>query len=155
MSLQRISPDEYGNDPVNWMAATPTPGPQSGTGDFDGDGMPDAWETAHGLNPSDPTDAAQDPDHDGLTNLQEYLAGTDPHDGSSSLRMSITAIAPVVLQFSAQLDRSYTIEYKNSLSALVWTKLLDIPAGVARPIQVSDPTVVSARFYRVRTPQAP
>ncbi len=47
--------------------------------DTDGDGMPDAWEIAHGLNPYDPTDAALDPDNDGLTNLQEYLHGTDPH----------------------------------------------------------------------------
>jgi hypothetical protein len=42
--------------------------------------MPDAWEIAHGLNPNDPTDADLDPDADGLTNLQEYLVGTDPHN---------------------------------------------------------------------------
>src|SRR5579863_3398408 len=47
--------------------------------DSDGDGMPDDWEIAHGLNPNDPTDANLDPDNDGLTNLQEYLHGTDPH----------------------------------------------------------------------------
>ncbi len=47
--------------------------------DDDNDGMPDWWEEKYGLNPDDPTDANKDPDHDGLTNYQEYLHGTDPH----------------------------------------------------------------------------
>ncbi len=46
--------------------------------DTDNDGMPDAWEKEYGLNPNDPSDASADPDNDGATNLQEYLAGTDP-----------------------------------------------------------------------------
>ena len=46
--------------------------------DVDGDGMGDRWETQFGLNPSDPSDAAQDLDGDGLTNLGEFLAKTDP-----------------------------------------------------------------------------
>ena len=47
--------------------------------DSDGDGMPDDWELDNGLNPNDSDDAAFDPDGDGLSNLQEYLNGTDPH----------------------------------------------------------------------------
>jgi hypothetical protein len=46
--------------------------------DSDNDGMPDAWEIRHGLNPHDPADAAADNDRDGYTNLEEYLNGTDP-----------------------------------------------------------------------------
>ncbi len=52
-----------------WPTLHTLPAPR----DSDGDGMPDAWETAHGLNPNDPADGRQDRDHDGYTNLEEYL----------------------------------------------------------------------------------
>jgi len=47
--------------------------------DSDGDGMPDAWEQLHGLNPA-VNDAGGDLEGDGLSNLGEYLAGTDPNN---------------------------------------------------------------------------
>jgi RHS repeat-associated protein len=50
--------------------------------DTDGDGLPNAWEIAHGFNPSDPSDSS-DPDCDGLTNFEEYQLGLDPRDPDS------------------------------------------------------------------------
>ena len=46
--------------------------------DTDEDGMPDSWERRFGLNPRDPSDGAADKDHDGYTNLEEYLNNTNP-----------------------------------------------------------------------------
>src|SRR6478672_187068 len=41
--------------------------------DGDGDGMPDQWETANGLNPADATDGPADRNGDGWTNLEDWL----------------------------------------------------------------------------------
>ncbi len=50
--------------------------------DADLDEMADAWERAHGLDPTTDTDARDDPDGDTYTNLEEYRMGTDPFDGT-------------------------------------------------------------------------
>jgi hypothetical protein len=43
--------------------------------DSDGDGMPDEWETANGLNPNDASDANGDITGDGYTNIEKYING--------------------------------------------------------------------------------
>jgi hypothetical protein len=48
-------------------------------GDRDHDGMPNRWESRHGLHP-DRADGDRDRDRDGLTNLQEYRRHADPRD---------------------------------------------------------------------------
>jgi hypothetical protein len=54
--------------------------------DTDGDGLPDRWETGHGLSPTDPTGdngTDGDPDSDGLTNAQEYAHNADPDNSDT------------------------------------------------------------------------
>ena len=46
--------------------------------DTDGDGLPDAWETQHGLDPKNAADATSDLNGDGYTNIEEFINGTDP-----------------------------------------------------------------------------
>ncbi len=58
-------PREVGGWPV--LAGPPPPI------DSDGDGMPDEWEVAHGLNPHDAADRNADRTGDGYTNLEKYL----------------------------------------------------------------------------------
>ena len=59
------SQTEVGGWPILQSATPPT--------DTDHDGMPDDWETANGLDLSDPEDRNGDLDGDGYTNLEEYL----------------------------------------------------------------------------------
>ena len=51
--------------------------------DVDGDGMPDSWETLYGLNNQTYADSGDDGDGDGLTNFEEYIAGTLPNDSDT------------------------------------------------------------------------
>jgi len=51
--------------------------------DVDLDGMGDAWESANGLNPSDPTDALHDSDGDWLLNREEHDLNSDPQGAQS------------------------------------------------------------------------
>ncbi len=51
--------------------------------DADGDGMPNDYEETHGFDPLEASDADEDYDDDGFTNLEEYNAGTHPKDDTS------------------------------------------------------------------------
>lgn len=56
--------------------------------DSDADGMGDAFEVAFGFNVNDPGDANEDVDRDGVTNLEEFLAGTNPREFDPSAGLS-------------------------------------------------------------------
>lgn len=65
------------------LAEQPPPDGTPADGDGDRDGMPDAWEKEHGLDPTDSSDALRDADGDKFSNLAEYSAKTSPTDPSS------------------------------------------------------------------------
>jgi hypothetical protein len=158
-SLQRLLMDGSGNNPANWTAAAPTPG-QGTLTDRDGDGMPDFWETANHLNPDDPTDAAADSDQDGLSNLQEYLAGTNPRDAASALRFESVTVQSggVALIFKAVAGKSYTVQYRDSFTGGAWATWRDVtPQPTNGPVEVVDAPVtnVTGRYYRLATPAFP
>ncbi len=126
--------------------------------DTDGDGLPDAWETAHGLSATDPADAALDSDGDGKSNLGEYRAGTNPTNAASCLKLEgVThANGQASVSFNAVSNQTYTVEWCADLGG-AWTRLTDLVARTnSRVESVTDNTATeAARFYRVLTPRRP
>lgn len=127
-----------------------------GSPDSDNDGIPDEWEALYGLQSNNPNDAHLDSDGDGLSNLQEYLAGTNPLDRNSVLKLEVQpTVNGAGLQFQAISNKSYTIQYLDRLGATQWLRFLDVsPAPTNRQIGVTNQGGPS-RFYRIATPQLP
>jgi hypothetical protein len=113
--------------------------------DTDRDGLPDEWESAHGLSLNSP-DGTSDLDGDSSSNLAEYIAGTDPTDANSYLKFTKTGGLPSTLEFLAVSNRTYTVEWTESLAAGAWRKFADM---------IGDAAVATNSFYRIRTPRGP
>jgi hypothetical protein len=127
--------------------------------DADADGLPDVWETAHGLSAADAADAVLDSDGDGQSNLGEYRSGTSPTNVASCLRVeSVTqSNGQATVSFNAVSNQTYTVGWCAQPAGGAWLRLTDV---LARPTDrmesVTDRNAGDvARFYRVVTPRQP
>ncbi len=124
------------------------------------DGIPDWWRLAyfgHALGqPGDNSRASDDADGDGMSNLNEYFAGTDPLDANSVFRIKqiTTGAGDVRISFESALNKSYQVQRRDSLDPnSTWIDLGTAVSGNGGMIIVTDsggarnPT----RYYRVKT----
>jgi hypothetical protein len=123
--------------------------------DSNGDGIPDAWELQNfgtiNINPN------ADPDHDGVSNLQEYLAGTNPTNGTDYLHITAESFASggtsATLTWSSVPTRFYYIQKTPALNPLpTWfdsgLSLISPSAGSTTTRSFADINA-PMRFYRV------
>jgi len=123
--------------------------------DSDGDGMPDWWENVHNLDPNNSADALGDADADGMSNRDEFIAGTNPRDADSVLRIQILNANGITLRFPAQSNIAYNVEFQTNLMA-AWQILRNVsPQSSNRMVDVSDPGASNspACLYRIASPR--
>jgi hypothetical protein len=130
--------------------------------DTDHDGMPDEWELWHNFDPNDPSDALLDNDQDGVSNVIEYRAGTDPLDRETVLQVhvfEVTGSPPApLLVFSGIAGKTYSLLRANEIDSEAWVRFFDVPAtSTNRVVWIRDPMPLAPgqtqTFYRLVTPR--
>lgn len=121
--------------------------------DSDGDGLPDTWEIANGLNPNDPNDANGDADGDGISNRDEYLAGTYPFDASDGFRLALVGQTNgnSTLEFFAIRGRAYTVQASPNLQGWTSVSFRVVAGGLPGSLQ-SNYAASEFRNLRIEVP---
>lgn len=121
--------------------------------DRDEDGIPDWWEIVHFGGPTNAVASADD-DQDGFTNLEEYIADTDPHADTSfpAIQMTIND-STIDLIADVSTNRLYTFESNTNLVDGAWTTLFKVhPSSSSLHVTVTNNRSWLSYRFRVELP---
>jgi M6 family metalloprotease-like protein len=127
--------------------------PNSQDPDDDNDGMPDDWEIAYGLNPTNAS-ATADSDSDGAPDYWEYIAGTVPTNPVSVLNildLVLTDAPELKMRIQSVTARWYRLEFSTNLAIPdSWQHRTNQTLGTGNQITLTDTNTASNAVYRVR-----
>jgi hypothetical protein len=92
----------------------------------------------------------QDADGDGFSNLLEYLAGTNPTNAQSLLRLDLSAAVGDSFELLSAPGKRYVLECRDGLEGSGWIAV-STNWGTGRSVQLPfNRGAASSRFYRLR-----
>jgi len=118
--------------------------------DSDSDGQPDGWEVTYGLDILSALDATRDLDGDGMSNLHEYRAGTNPTNAASVFRLEAHDVGDLELSFQTVTGKLYRIESTAEAASGPWQVELDSIPGTGSNVSFTMPQApaITNRFFR-------
>jgi len=123
--------------------------------DSDGDGLPNDFEDAYSLNPSNATDAGTDWDGDGFSALEELWSATNPQNSRSAMRVTDVAVdgSGASLSINSAFGRAYSIEANDAFPSGGWGSLASGLIGNGGALNQADAGAASQprRVYRIAT----
>lgn len=129
------------------------------------DGIPDSWWDQHNITAPNRV-AADDPDDDGLSNMEEYIFGSIPTNRSSG-RPPVGVLHDGVgfhVTFPTLPGRIYSVVRRDSLTEGAWTPVTNLGGGQTNPVigDGGSKTItetglsgITVRFYKVNVTLAP
>ena len=119
--------------------------------DADSDGMCDVWEARYHATTLLP---GADEDRDGISNLDESRAGTNPSDANSRHAASITSQAGAFqISVVSQLGKRYQLTSCLTLDG-PWLPVGSAVAGTGNPLNLPAPAAGEAGFFRIAVTDA-
>ncbi|HSY19725.1 MAG TPA: DUF1800 family protein [Candidatus Acidoferrales bacterium] len=116
--------------------------------DVNGNGMSDVWEWVYGATNLPP---AADSDNDGVSNINEAQAGTDPLNASSLPQISPLIVSPTnaVISMAAQLGKLYQLQSITNLASTNWLTETSTVVRSGSTFAFPSPAGGAMKFYRV------
>ncbi len=113
------------------------------------DGIPDEWQVSYwGATASKWGAPGDDSDGDGMSNYQEFLAGTDPRDAASSLKTEVQTVqGALYFKWNTVPGKVYQMQFSSDFQT--WTNLGAQRMAVSGEDSVFVEQSAGLGFYRI------
>jgi hypothetical protein len=93
-----------------------------------------------------------------MSNRDEFVAGTNPTNAASVLKLTFISTNNAVLRFIAESNHFYAVECRTNLTTAPWIALTNLVGSTlvrTAFVNVPYPPADDERYYRIVTPAAP